>query len=169
MQFSCHPVDASFFETAPMRFRNVVELDARPAEVFAIFADENSWPKWFGGMSKVAWTSDKPYGVGSTRTAWLTAVTVYERFFRWEPDRRFSFYFDGHSMPLAHAFAEDYLLEDSAPGKTRFTYSVGIEPRFAVRMGGPLSHAYFGSMLKKACIGLEAYVRNAKMPATGHA
>jgi hypothetical protein len=39
MHFSCHPVDVSFFETAPMRFTNVVELDARPAQVFAIFED----------------------------------------------------------------------------------------------------------------------------------
>ena len=35
MRFPCHPVDASFFDTAPMRFRNTVELAARPADVFA--------------------------------------------------------------------------------------------------------------------------------------
>jgi hypothetical protein len=28
MRFPCHPVDASFFDTAPMRFKNVVELDS---------------------------------------------------------------------------------------------------------------------------------------------
>jgi hypothetical protein len=39
MPFPCHPVEASFFDTAPMRFKNAVELDARPAQVFAIFED----------------------------------------------------------------------------------------------------------------------------------
>ena len=128
MRFPCHPIDASFFDTAP-RFRNTVELAARPADVFAIFEDGESWPRWFHGIHKVVWTSNKPYGVGTTRTVWLTGVTVQERFFRWEQDRRFSFYLTGHSMPLAHALAEDYLLDEVAAGETRFTYSVAIEPR----------------------------------------
>jgi hypothetical protein len=51
MRFSCHPVDASFFDTAPMRFKNVVDLDARLAEVFAIFEDGESRPKWFSGIT----------------------------------------------------------------------------------------------------------------------
>ena len=45
MRFPCHPVDASFFDTASMRFKNVVELDAPPEKVFAIFEDRESWPK----------------------------------------------------------------------------------------------------------------------------
>jgi hypothetical protein len=89
---------------------------------------------------------------------WLGLVTLDEHFFRWLPDRRFSFYLTGHSMPLAHALAEDYLLEDVAPGKTRFTYSVAIEPRLTLSMGGPLARTYFGSMFKDACRGLQAYV-----------
>ena len=88
-----------------------------------------SWPRWFHGIHKVVWTSNKPYGVGTTRSVWLTGITVDERFFRWEHDRRFSFYLTGHSVPLAHAFAEDYRLDEVAGGETRFTYSVAIEPR----------------------------------------
>jgi len=45
MRFPCHPVDASFFDTAPMRFKNVAELSARPADVIAIFEDGESWPR----------------------------------------------------------------------------------------------------------------------------
>jgi hypothetical protein len=161
MRFSCHPVDASFFDTAPMRFKNAVELAARPADIFAIFEDGESWPRWFHGIHKVVWTSNKPYGVGTTRTVWLTGVTAGERFFRWEQDRRFSFYLSGHSMPLAHAFAEDYLLEEVAPRKTRFTYSVAIEPRLALRIGGPIARTYFGSMFKNACEGLRSGVLEA--------
>jgi hypothetical protein len=162
MRFPCRPVDASFFETAPMRFKNVVELDAHPAKVFAIFEDGESWPKWFRAMNKVKWTSNKPYGVGTTRTVWMTLVTLDEHFFRWEQDRRCSFYLTGHSMPLAHSLAEDYLLEELAPGKTRFTYTVAMEPRLAVAMGGPISRMYFGSMFKSACTNLQKYVSSDK-------
>jgi len=162
MRFSCHPVDASFFETAPMRFKNVVELDARPAEAFAVLEDGASWPRWFRGMRKVAWTSSEPHGVGATRTVSLGLVTIDEHFFRWERDHRFSFYVTGQTVPLADALAEDYLLEGIAPGKTRFTYSVAIEPRLALAIGGPAARAYFGSMFKNACTGLQSYVAKAQ-------
>lgn len=71
MRFTCRPVDASFFDIAPMRFKNEVEPDAPPAMVFAIFDDEQSWPEWFRAIHKVVWTSNKPHGVGSTRTVSL--------------------------------------------------------------------------------------------------
>ena len=152
-------MDASFFDTAPMRFKNVVELDASAAKVFAIFEDPKAWPEWFGAIQKVVWTSSKPHAVGTTRTVWLKGLTVDEFFFRWGQGRRFSFYFTATSLPMAHAFAEDYLLEELAPGRTRFTYTVGIEPRLLVALGGPLSRMYFGSMFKSGCKNLERYVR----------
>ena len=164
MRIACRPVDASFFDTAPMRFKNVVELSARPADVFTIFEDGESWPRWFHGIHNVVWTSNKPYGVGTTRTVWLTGVTIDEHFFRWEQDHRFSFYLIGHSMPLFHAFAEDYLLEEVAPSRTQFTYSVAAEPRLMIRMGGPIAQTYFGSMFRNGCKGLQSYV----LKATGH-
>ena len=159
MYFDCRPVDASFFETAPMRFRHEVDLDAAPAKVFVIFDDENSWPKWFHAIHKVEWTSPRPHGVDSIRTVTLATATLFEHFFCWEEDRRCSFYLTGTSVPLAHALAEDYLLEEVAPGKTRFTYRVGIEPRMAVAAGGPLSHMYFESMFKSAVEHLKTYVK----------
>jgi|SRR5262249_17700462 len=167
MRFPCHPVDTSFFDTALMRFKNVMELAARPADVFAIFEDGESWPRWFHGIHKVVWTSNKPYGIGTTRTVWLRGVTADERFFRWEQDRRCSFYLTGHSMPLFHAFAEDYLLEEVASGETRFTYSVAAEPRLTLRMGGPIAQTYFGSMFKNGCKGLQSYILKAGASSSG--
>ena len=161
MRFPCRPVDSTFFDTAPMRFKNAVELDARPAQVFAIFEDGESWPRWFAGMRKVAWTSNKPYGVGTTRTVWLPLVSIDEHFFRWEQGRRFSFHLTAHSMPLVHALAEDYLLEELAPGRTRFTYSVAVEPRSALSMAGPVARTLIDSFLRNACKGLQSYVLKA--------
>ena len=159
MHFDCRPVDDSFFNAAPMRFRHQVDLDATPAKVFAIFDDESSWPKWFQSMHKVEWMSPAPHGVGSTRTVTMATATVFDHFYRWEQDRRLSLYLTGASVPLAHALAEDYLLEEVTPGKTRFTFRVSIEPRMPVELGGPLSNKYFDAMYKSACEHLQTYVR----------
>lgn len=64
MHFECRPVDASFFDTAPMQFKNVVDLDAPTSKVFAIFEDGEAWPHWFHAIHKVAWTSGKPVSLG---------------------------------------------------------------------------------------------------------
>ena len=109
----------------------------------------------------VPWTSKKPYGVGTTRTVSLSAVPLDEHFFRWEQNHRCLFYVTGQSMPLAHALAEDYLLEEIAPGKTQFTYRVGLDPRLLVAIGGPVSRKYFGPMFKSACENLKGYVLKA--------
>src|SRR5262249_43542464 len=103
-------------------------------------------------------------GVGTTRTVWLTPATIDERFFRWEPGRRFSFYLTGQSIPLVHALAEDYLLEELTPGKTRFTYTMAIEPRLALRIGGPVARRHFDSMVANACTGLQSYILKAVTP-----
>ena len=138
-----------------------MEVDARPTEVFAIFEDGESWPRWFGGIRKVVWTSNKPYGVGTTRTVWFPLLSIDEYFFRWERDRRFSFHLTAHSLPLVHALAEDYLLEEVAPGRTRFTYSVAVEPRLGLSMAGPIARTPIDSLLRNACKGLQSYVLNA--------
>ena len=158
MRFHCHPVDAAFFDNAPMRFVNSVDLDASPRDVFAILADAGTWPQWFPGMHKATWTSARHDGVGSARTVALTMLTLDEKFFRWQPDRRVSFYITAQSQPLVRALAEDYLLDELSANRTRLTYTVAMEPRIVLRLGGPLARAHFDSMFKKACEGLARYV-----------
>jgi hypothetical protein len=162
MRFACRAVDATFFENAPWVFRNEVELTAAPERVFAIFEDGASWPKWFDGIQRVEWSSPKPFGVGTTRTVWLTSLTVDEHFFRWEPGRRFSFYFTSHSRPMVRALAEDYLLEPLGTG-SRFTYTVAMEPRLWLRLTGAIGRSVFGSMFRTAAEGLVSYVQSAKI------
>lgn len=158
MRFPCHPVDNAFFDNAPMRFVNTVDLDAPPRDVFATLADAATWPRWFPGMRRATWTSARTHAPGSTRRVALPMLTLDEQFFRWQPDRRLSFYVTGQSQPLVHALAEDYLLDEVALNKTRFTYTVAMEPRIAVRLGGSLARAYFDSMFRKASEGLARYV-----------
>ena len=70
-------------------------------------------------------------------------------------------------MPLFHAFAEDYLLEEVAPRRTQFTYSVAAEPRLTLRLGGPITQTYFGSMFRNGCKGLQSYVLKTTGPPPG--
>ncbi|MEO8500779.1 MAG: SRPBCC family protein [Vicinamibacteria bacterium] len=162
MRFKCRPVGLDFIEGASYRFENVVDLEATPEAVFDIFADGESWPRWFDGIKRVVWTSPEPKGVGTTRTVTLTTMTVQEHFFAWERGRRFAFRFEGSSLPLCRAGIEDYQLEDLGSGRTRFSYGVYLEPSFVVRLTGPIARAQFSRMFRRAAEGLKTYVAAAR-------
>jgi hypothetical protein len=160
MRFRLRSVDASLFETAPWRFVTAVEVPASAAEVFHTFEDGAQWPRWFKGIRRVTWTSPKPYGVGTTRTVELDALTVFEHFFRWQSGERFSFYVTHATVPLFRALAEDYLLEDLAPGRCRFTYTVAIEPGLLGRLLSPVLRGSLGRQFSAAAHALPEYVRD---------
>lgn len=147
-----------FIAQAPWRFENVVELDAAPEKVFDVFADGESWPRWFDGIERVVWTSPEPKGVGTTRSVTLTSGTVYEYFLAWERGKRFAFRFDGADRPLFKAGVEDYRLEDLGNGRTRFFYGVYLEPTLLVRAFAPIAKLVFARMFRRAAHGLSAYL-----------
>ncbi len=149
---ACEPVDASFFETAPRRFEFRGELPVSAEQAFRALEDERSWPQWFDGIRRVEWTSPRPFGVGTTRTVTLGAATVYEHFFRWEPGRRFSFYFTAHDapLPLFRALAEDYALEDLPNGRSRFVYRVAMTPALPARVLWPVLERSFARQFGSA-------------------
>ena len=163
MHFTCRAVELDFLDSAAWRFENIVELDAPSAEVFDVFADGESWPKWFEAVQRVVWTSPEPKGVGTTRTVslWVAPlkVTVHERFLVWDPGRRFTFRFEGVSLPLFDAGVEDYRLEDlserSMPADLHRLR--GADP--AVRLLGPITGRLFARMLRSGAQGLQSYVR----------
>lgn len=65
--FPCERVDLDFLRTAPNRFSNSVDLAITPEQLFEVLADAESWPHWAAVITKVAWTSPEPRGVGATR------------------------------------------------------------------------------------------------------
>jgi uncharacterized protein YndB with AHSA1/START domain len=162
MHFTCRAVELDFLDSAAWRFDNVVELDAPPGEVFDIFADGESWPKWFDAVQRITWTSPEPKGVGTTRTVTLAVtplkVTVQERFLVWDPGQRFTFRFEGVGLPLFHAGIEDYRLQDLSGGRCALTYTVCLEPTAVVRLAGPVTRPLFARMLRTGAQGLKSYV-----------
>lgn len=158
MRFACEPIGLDFTARARWSFEHVVELDATPEAVFELFADGESWPRWFPGIRRVVWTGPEQKGVGTTRTVTLDSVTVYEHFLAWDPGRRFAFRFDAADRPLFRAGLEDYVLEPLPGARTRFRYRVFLEPSWFVRLAGPLARSAFDRSFRAGAAGLRAYL-----------
>jgi hypothetical protein len=127
--YPLEPVDETFFDTAPYVYRFPVELSVSPQRVWESLTSDRALADWGLGLRSLEWTSPRPFGVGTTRSIELTgrAVTIHERFFRWEEGSRKSFYAVELSRPLLRSFAEDYLVEKTSTG-SRFTWTIALEP-----------------------------------------
>ena len=137
--FSAHPVDESFFDTAPLLLRGEFEI-AEPAE--RVWADLTAQrPLSFCRILRgVTWTSPRPFGVGTTRTVKsLGGAMLREYYFRWEEGRRHSFYVLETTAPVARRLAEDYLVEPLSEQSCRFTWTIAVEPQPFARVLNPIT------------------------------
>jgi hypothetical protein len=146
--FSARPVDERFFETAPRRIAATFAV-ARPAD--AVWAEITSDDplSWCRILKRIAWTSPRPLGVGTTRTAVALrgAVVLRERYFRWEEGRRHSFCVLEASAPLVRSLAEDYLVEPVSDGACRFTWTIAWEPHPATRWADAVNRRLLSTLL----------------------
>ncbi len=133
-------MDEGFFDAAPLRFRGVFEIPRPAASVWADLVGDAPL-SWCRTLDAVTWTSPRPFGVGTTRTARSLrgASVLHERFFRWEEGRRHSFYVEEASVPPFRRFAEDYLVEALSEVTSRFTWTIAIESRPAFRLTEPVN------------------------------
>ena len=133
------PVDESYFDSAPQRFSRTWSI-ARPAE--AVWAElVNEQPlHWVRGL-RLAWTSPRPFGVGTTRRGKMLGglAVVDEYFFIWEEGRRYAFYLTRSSLPAFTSFAEDYLVEPAGTDGCTLTWRIGLTPSPLGRPGAPLN------------------------------
>jgi hypothetical protein len=128
--FDCRPTDATFLDDAPERFVLVVELGCTPAQLFEILEDPGSWPRWAPGITRVEWTSPRPYGVGATRTVGLRGGAEIEEVFDvWQPGKQLVFHVARLTDPVFWSFAERYVVEARDDGRCQLTWTVAYEPR----------------------------------------
>ncbi|MBJ8345439.1 SRPBCC family protein [Antrihabitans sp. YC2-6] len=135
--FDLEPCDEDFVATAPYRYVYPIELPVAPEEVWAgLTADQPlKWCKLLSG----GYTSDRPFGVGTTRTVKLARLlTLRERFDVWEEGRRHGFQVEQMNAPMFRRFAEDYLVEPTPVG-CRFTWTFAFEPGTLTKPAGPLN------------------------------
>ncbi|WP_017584600.1 SRPBCC family protein [Nocardiopsis valliformis] len=151
-RYGLHPVDQTFFETAPMRWRVGLELAASPDEVWAGLTAPRPL-SWCRALSDVHYTSEAPYGTDTTREATvLGTYRMHEKFFHWdEAERRKSFYADAATLPVFSSFAEDYHVLPFEGG-SKLVWSFAFAPwkglDSAMQLGTPLTETLLASLVK---------------------
>lgn len=122
-------VGMEYFQQAPHSYTAVVEVDATPEQIFTSFEDENAWPDWALPITKVEWTSPKPFGLGTTRrVSMMGGLVGDEVFIAWDYPKRMAFCFTHSSQKLVGSFAEDYIVEPLPNGKTRVQWNMAMTP-----------------------------------------
>src|SRR4051812_35566148 len=151
--FAVQSADERVFTSAPYVFRYERTLAASPEAVWESLASDESLSAWSSTVSSLTWTSDRPFGVGTTREVVLAPglARVHERFFRWDDGHGYSFEVLEANVPFFRRFAEDYVVEPEADGAaTRFTWTVAIEPKPAFALPfkplAPVLKLAFGKM-----------------------
>lgn len=140
------PADELFLASAPARYCDTFVI-ARPAEeVWRELVSEKPLD-WCRALS-IRWTSERPFGVGTTRQATVLrgAMKVQEHFFLWEEGRRHAFYVTAANLPAFRRLAEDYVVEPDGPDRCRFTWTIAGEPTPLGRLGGPTNGLLFKSL-----------------------
>ena len=146
-RYETDKVDMSYFQTAPYLFRSEVTIRCTPQQLFASFEDEHSWSAWAMPITKVEWTSPKPFGIGTTRSvSMLGGLIGYEEFLAWEPNTHMAFRFNQVNKNNAIAsFGENYDVTDLGNGLVKLVWTVGMAP------AGP------GAFMMKFTKGLTAW------------
>ncbi len=136
MTTTLEPIDERFFTAAPSRYSETFAI-ARPAEEVWSGLVSDKPLDWCRVLS-IRWTSQRPYGVGTTRQAKVLGGVsrVEEYFFIWEEGRRHAFYVTEANVPLFRRWAEDYVVEPDGPDRCRFTWTAALESTPLGRLGG---------------------------------
>jgi hypothetical protein len=145
--FTAGPVDETFFDTAPVRLSETFDVPRPAAQVWADLTADNPLA-WCRIIRSITWTSPRPFGVDTTRTARSVGGVINERYFLWEEGRRKSFYVVDASVPLFRRFAEDYLVEPTSETSCRFTWTIAFEAQPAARIANPGNRRLLGTLLR---------------------
>jgi hypothetical protein len=147
--FALQPVEATFLDAAPLRLAEAFDIPRPAADVWADLTADNPL-SWCRLLRSITWTSPRPFGVGTTRTARTigNATVINERFFRWEEGRRKSFYVLESNVPFFRRFAEDYLVEPTSETACRFTWTIAVEPHPLARPANPASRRLLAALLR---------------------
>ncbi|KZF11983.1 MULTISPECIES: SRPBCC family protein [Rhodococcus] len=132
-KFSLSAADAAFIRSAPLVITHRIESEATCESLWQTLTSDGALTSWAHGITGADWTSDRPFGVGTTRTVRAGAfAALNERFFRWDEGHRMSFYVESASLPGFKRFAEDLVLEPTSTGsRLTWTFAVQAQPWFA--------------------------------------
>ena len=133
--------DLSFFDTAAWQFDFVGEFSTSPDTVWAAFADNEGWARWFKNCKSCTSTSTPADGVGSTRRIDVNGLKVNERFIAWEPSKLWAFTVVDMNMAFASKMAERSMFTALEGGGTRVMYRMAVDPTWWGRPLRGLMHS----------------------------
>ncbi|MCY4044970.1 MAG: SRPBCC family protein [Cellvibrionales bacterium] len=158
-----HPstqVSPEYFTQVPYRFSATTLVESTPEKIFDVFEDENSWPKWAPPIKQVDWTSEKPYGVGTTRRVTMVGMVGDEVFIEWDYPKVMAFCFTHSSSGLVESFAERYELVALSDGKVALTWTMAMTPKGLGKLSLFLSKPIMGLGLKWMLSRLKNYIES---------
>ena len=155
----CAPLTAAQIHEQPYVYQYKKDLPCTPAQLFEVFDDPKSWPKWAPGIGKVIWTSPQPYEAGTTRTVvFWGGVEVYEEFSVFDAPREMSFFFLGTSEEIWESFGEHYEVVETPDG-CRLTWTVGYTPTGGFGKAHPFIKPIMRMNLRLYMVLLRRYVK----------
>ncbi len=153
-RYPMEPTDASFYDTAPAKFDNSIEVPVPASVVWNILEDDHSWTVWAGVIDDVEWTSPKPFGLGTTRTVTMAKGQMigWEEFIAWEPGKRMGFCFTEASMDSIARFAEDWHVTPIDENRCKVRWVMCMDPKgaskFILKLFSPIMGWNFRRYLK---------------------
>ena len=93
-----------------------------------MIADTPGFADWIPAIKAAEWTSNAPYGVGSTRRIKAAGATLESRIIAWDPGQQWGFTVTRMSLPLWRGHAEVADLSPNADGTTHVRWRVGFQP-----------------------------------------
>ena len=122
--------------------------------VWAALLDAKAWTEWLP-ITNVTWTSQKPFGNGTTRTVAVGSQIVEETFFAWDEGKRMAFRFERSTLPVSAA-VEDYSVVE-VPGGCELQWWGRASGMFPI---GRLVNRQLASGIKSGLPKLEALIRD---------
>ena len=141
------PQDVDFVTEARTVVRVEQDVQATPAEVWAVISDTERWPEWFPAAKACKTTSDGT-GLGSTRWIHFDLFKVNERFVAWDEPRRWAFTILDMNLPGVAAAVEEARIEAVDNATTRITYSVAAETKAYMKPVMPALRWRLGSLFR---------------------
>ncbi len=158
MWFKMRKVDLGFIASAGKVSVAQCDLDAARQDVWDAFVDPATWPHWWPGVTSASYGgAPGPHGVGTFRRATVGGHTYEEYLVAWDEGRRWAYYIDRATIPIATAQLECTEFADHGTG-TRVRWIVAHDRRLLLWLAGPLFPRIMRSLFHKAMANLDAYL-----------
>jgi hypothetical protein len=138
--FGMAATDESFFRDAKRRVVVDVTVARSAADVWAELTEDDPMSAYCRAISNITWTSERPFGIGTTRTTRVLGglIKLEERYPFWDEGRRKVFVGMRTVPPTLRRVAEEYLVEPIDGDHCRFRWTAVWEPTALGRPIGPI-------------------------------